>query len=125
VVECSDRPSPDRPENVVVRPYRDGVWSVRLVGSAVVVVALAACGGGDDAGSANGGGTTTTATGSATADAFVGLRKQAAIARAEQEGRPWRIGREDDEQFALTQDYIEDRVTFEIDDGEITKATFG
>jgi hypothetical protein len=106
------------------------VRSVRFIGSAVlVIVALAACGGGgDDSGSADGGvQSTTTIMGSrsATADVFVGLRKQAAIARAEQEGRPWRIGREDDEQFAVTQDYVEERVTFEIDDGTVTKAIFG
>jgi hypothetical protein len=114
------------------------VRSVRvLVCVAAVTVGLAACGGGDDSsGSVNrgGGSTTTTPTtaapatttpGSKAADAFVGLTKQAAIAKAEREGRPWRIGREDDEQFALTQDYIENRVTFEIDDGKVTQATFG
>jgi hypothetical protein len=124
VVECSDRPLRTAPGE---RSYRDGVRSVRLIASAVLVtLALAACGGGgDDSGSANGGGSTTTVAGSANADVFVGLRKQAAIARAEQEGRPWRIGREDDEQFALTQDYIENRITFEIDGGVVTKATFG
>ena len=113
----------------------------------VVTLGLAACSGGDD-GSSSGktpkGSTTTspgastttspatpgstpgsTAPGSASAESFVGLKKQAAIAKAENEGRVWRIGREDDEQFALTQDYIESRVTFEIDDGTVTKATFG
>ena len=53
------------------------------------------------------------------------MTKRAAIAAAEADGRPWRIGREDDEQFLVTQDFIEDRVTFEIDDGEVTKATLG
>jgi hypothetical protein len=106
-----------------------------LVCVAAVTVGLAACGGDDGSGSVKSGGSTTTAPatsapgtttpGSATADAFVGLAKQAAIAKAEREGRPWRIGREDDEQFALTQDYIENRVTFEIDDGTVTQATFG
>ncbi len=102
-----------------------------------VAIGLAACGGGDDNSrsvSTSRGSTTTgpvtttpgtTTPGSETADAFVGLEKQAAIRKAVREGRPWRIGREDDEQFALTQDYIENRVTFEIDDGTVTKATFG
>jgi len=101
-----------------------------------VTIGLAACGGGDDnsrAVSSSRGSTTTSPVtttpgstpGSETADAFVGLKKQAAVRKAEREGRPWRIGREDDEQFALTQDYIENRVTFEIDDGAVTKATFG
>lgn len=59
------------------------------------------------------------------AAAYVGLTKAAAIARAKAEQRPWRIGREDDEQFMLTQDFVENRVTFEIDDGKVTKATLG
>jgi hypothetical protein len=108
-----------------------------LVCVVAVTVGLAACGGGDDnprsVSSSRGSTTTvpvtttpgTTSPGSETADAFVGMTKQAAIRKAEREGRPWRIGREDDEQFALTQDYIENRVTFEIDDGTVTKATFG
>ena len=57
--------------------------------------------------------------------AYVGLTKQAAIAKAEADGRPWRLGREDGESFMLTQDYNPERVTFEIDDGKITKASFG
>jgi hypothetical protein len=101
----------------------------------VVTVGLSACGGGsEDATSTRTRGTTTTSPatatsstgpGSATATAFVGLRKRAAIDKAEREGRPWRIGREDDEQFGVTQDYVENRVTFEIDDGTVTTATFG
>jgi hypothetical protein len=101
----------------------------------VVTIGLSACSGGDEAGSARSSrGTTTspaattspgTGPGSATATAFVGLRKRAAIDKAEGEGRPWRIGREDDEQFGVTQDFVENRVTFEIDDGTVTKATFG
>ena len=56
---------------------------------------------------------------------YVGLTKRAAIAKAEDDGRPWRISREDDELFAGTLDYNPDRVSFEIDDGKVTKATFG
>jgi hypothetical protein len=108
-----------------------------LVCVVAVTIGLAACGGGDDnsrsVSSSRGSTTTvpvtttpgTTSPGSETADAFVGLKKQTAIRKAEREGRPWRIGREDDEQYAVTQDYIENRVTFEIDDGTVTKATFG
>jgi hypothetical protein len=59
------------------------------------------------------------------AAAYVGMPKADAIAAAEADGRPWRLGREDDEQFLVTQDFIEDRVTFEIDDGVVTKATLG
>ncbi len=53
---------------------------------------------------------------------FVGLTVSAATARAEDEGRPWRIGRQDDESFALTDDLVPGRVTFEIDDGIVTSA---
>jgi len=48
-----------------------------------------------------------------------------AIAKADADGRPSRIGREDDESFILTQDFIPNRVTFEIDNGEVTSASFG
>ena len=92
----------------------------------MVVVAtawLGGCGGGDDAGRP-----AVDPPPQETRDpaaAYVGMTKRAAIAAAEADDRPWRIGREDDEQFLLTQDFIEDRVTFEIDDGEVTAATLG
>jgi hypothetical protein len=102
----------------------------------MVTVGVGACSGGsDDAKSTRDTRRSTTTSpvtptssarpGSATATAFVGLRKRAAIDKAEREGRPWRIGREDDQQFGVTQDYVENRVTFEIDDGSVTTATFG
>jgi hypothetical protein len=56
---------------------------------------------------------------------YVGLSKSAAIAKAKDQGRPSRIGREDGEMFLGTLDYNPERVTFEIDDGKVTKATFG
>jgi hypothetical protein len=59
------------------------------------------------------------------AGVYVGLTKQAAIAKAEGDGRQWRLGREDGESFMLTQDYNAERVTFELDDGKVTKASFG
>lgn len=65
------------------------------------------------------------ATSTTSAGSYVGLSKRDAIARAEAEGRPWRIVREDDEYFPVTQDYVEQRVNFEIDDGTVTTATFG
>ncbi len=97
-----------------------------MITAAVLVLGvLAACGGSDDsANPTKDVKTATTAPGNA-ASAYVGLTKKAAIAKAEADGRPWRIGREDDEQFMLTQDVVENRVTFEIDDGKVTKATFG
>ncbi len=54
---------------------------------------------------------------------FVGLTSGAASALAEAEGRRWRVGREDGERFALTEDFIVGRVTFEIDDGTVTTAS--
>jgi hypothetical protein len=96
---------------------------------AVAVIAVAGCGGGSERSASrpdNSKETTTTTTkDSGTADDYVGLTKQAAIEKAEADGRPWRIGREDDERFLLTLDYNPNRVTFEIDDGKVTTATFG
>ena len=53
---------------------------------------------------------------------FIGLTKSEASALAESEGRPWRIGREDDAWFAVTADYVAGRVTFELDGGVVTVA---
>ena len=105
--------------------------------TATVVTALAVsatlglvgCGGGDggDRSDESGRGnrpTETTGTG-AVADSYVGLTKRAAIAKADASDTPWRITREDDEQFMVTQDYVPDRLNFEIDDGTVTKATLG
>ncbi len=108
-----------------------GVASVALV--AVALVGLTACGDDDSpakgAKSGSAARTTTTTTtavpGTADASAFEGLTKADAIAEAEAQNRPWRIGREDDEQFPVTLDFNENRVTFEIDDGTVTTATFG
>ena len=129
---------------------RDGVGSVRgvhlptlrrraissvavtLVTTLGLMVIVTACGGGDDSsvssrdGSKDATTTTTADGGSATdGDAYVGLTKKAAIAKADAAGVPWRITREDDEQFPATLDYNPERVNFEIDDGKVTRATFG
>ena len=58
-------------------------------------------------------------------EAFIGLSIDDATALAEQEGRAWRIARQDDEQFFLTEDYSPDRVNFEVDSGVVTIATAG
>jgi major membrane immunogen (membrane-anchored lipoprotein) len=87
---------------------------------------LAACGGDDGgSGSRRVGTPDGTETPDSGADAYVGLTKQAAIARADAAGTPWRITREDDESFMVTQDYEPDRLNFEIDDGKVTRATYG
>lgn len=54
---------------------------------------------------------------------FVGLSQEDAGALAESQARPWRVGRVDDDHFALTEDYRVGRVTLEIDDGLVTNAT--
>ena len=53
-------------------------------------------------------------------ETFVGLTLSDATSLAEDEGRPWRIARQDGEIFALTDDLVPGRVTFEIDDGTVT-----
>ena len=55
-------------------------------------------------------------------ESFVGLTISEATALAEDEDRPWRIGRQDDESLVLTDDLVPGRVTFEIDDGTVTAA---
>jgi hypothetical protein len=90
------------------------------------VAVLAGCGSSDGSSSAS---SSKSAPPSSTrpgeAVGYVGLTEQAAIAKAEAADRPWRISREDDEHFMVTQDFVEERVTFEIDDGTVTTATFG
>lgn len=101
-----------------------------LVCSIIVVigaVAMTACG--DDSDSSapakDNAKETTTSLGPGKESDYVGLTKSAAIAKAKSQGRPWRITREDGEVFPGTLDYNPDRVQFEIDNGKVTKATFG
>jgi hypothetical protein len=54
---------------------------------------------------------------------FIGLTRDEASALAETQGRRWRVGREDGERFALTDDFIVGRVTFELDDAIVTTAS--
>jgi hypothetical protein len=56
---------------------------------------------------------------------YVGLTKDEAIAAAEEAGVPWRIEREDGEEFALTMDYRPDRVNFSVEEGVITAVRAG
>ena len=58
-------------------------------------------------------------------ESFVGLTLDEAGAKADAEGREWRISRQDDEQFGLTADYNADRVTFEVDAGVVTAVVAG
>jgi hypothetical protein len=63
--------------------------------------------------------------GLAPASAYVGLTIGEATRKADGEGRPWRIGRRDDELFALTADYNPDRLTFEVDADIVTRSVTG
>jgi len=104
-----------------------------VCGIIVVIGALAltGCGDGSDSSvSAKGNSKdnakeTTTSLGPGKESDYVGLTKSAAIAKAESQGRPWRIRREDGQSFPGTLDYNPERVQFEIDNGKVTKATFG
>lgn len=89
------------------------------VAGAVLILALAvgittAIGGGEEASDGP--------TDTATSESFVTLTVSEATALAEDEGWPWRIGRQDDEAFVLTDDLVPGRVTFEIDNGTVTSA---
>ncbi len=83
--------------------------------AALAVAALAAAGGDGD--EAEGGPNTATQQ-----ERFVGLTLDDASALAETEGRLWRVAREDETYFALTDDLSPGRVTFEVDDGIVTNA---
>ncbi|MDH4168760.1 MAG: hypothetical protein OEW42_04140 [Acidimicrobiia bacterium] len=58
-------------------------------------------------------------------DDYIGLTAAEAEAKAEEDGVPYRVGREDDERFPLTADFIEHRITVDIDDGVVTAASLG
>lgn len=56
---------------------------------------------------------------------LIGKTESIAEAEAHANGWVWRIGRRDGEQFALTMDYCECRVTVSIDNGIVTEAVVG
>ena len=101
-------------------------WIAAPLMAAALALATTGCGGDDDGKSVE---TNGSASGSTTNDtspsSYVGLRKKAAIAKADAADVTWRILREDDEHFPATMDYDAARINFEIDDGEVTKATLG
>ncbi|MDH3539050.1 MAG: META domain-containing protein [Acidimicrobiia bacterium] len=55
--------------------------------------------------------------------AFIDLTRNAAIRLAVDQGRLWRISRQDDELFAHDAQLLVGRVTFEIDNGRVTSAS--
>lgn len=54
---------------------------------------------------------------------FVGMTLDVAGSWAEENGRQWRVGRQDGEELALTEDFVPGRVTFTVEDGVVTAAT--
>jgi hypothetical protein len=98
--------------------------SFRRVLAPVILLAVVAtaCGSGEPANGLAAATQTAEETESGTDTGFVGLPIEDAIARAEEEERTWRIGREDDTVHNLTRDYVVGRVTFEVDHGVVTEA---
>lgn len=118
----------------------------RVLTALALATALAACGGGTgdvagedtpaDAPTSSAGDTSTPADGDvepsgevtraeaeAIGNAYVGLTEEEAESQAEVDGRPFRVGERDGEQFALTEDYVPGRVTATITDGIVTEVT--
>ncbi len=123
----------------------------RVLTALAVATALAACGGGDgsddvggdttadspaDTPTSNADDTSTPADGDvepsgevtraeadAVGTAYVGLTEAEAESQAEVDGRPFRVGERDGEQFALTEDYVQGRVTATVTDGVVTAVT--
>jgi hypothetical protein len=60
--------------------------------------------------------------GSLDAGDFVGLDSEEAVVLAERDGHPWRVARDNDQHFALTDDLVAGRLTLEIDEGVVTAA---
>ena len=56
---------------------------------------------------------------------LIGKTEASAEAYANDKGWVWRVGRRDGEQFMLTQDYCECRVTVSIDNSIVTDAVVG
>ena len=89
-----------------------------IVAALLVGLALAGCAeAGDDGAAADGPGDSETQQ-----TPFVGLSLDEAIDLADTEGRAWRVAREDDADFALTDDLQPGRVTFEVDAGIVSAA---
>ncbi len=93
----------------------------RLVCAAVTLALFtASCDDGD--GGDTGGDVASEGEDTAGASRFIGLAVDDAVALAESEGRLWRISRDGTEFFAMDAALVEDRVTFEVDDGTVTSA---
>lgn len=109
--------------------FRTPAVSRLVVVIASLSLGLGACGGDDDStAEAPSEQTTTSATGEGTSEAFdeyVGLTVDDAGALAEEQGRPWRVVKEDGQDRAVTLDFIDNRLNFEVEDGVVVRVTTG
>lgn len=118
----------------------------RVLTAIALASALAACGGGTDSDPAAGGdapadtptssddtsspaddvqptGEVTQAEAEAVGTAYIGLTEEEAQTQAEVDGREFRVGERDGEQFALIENYVLGRVTATVTDGVVTEVT--
>ena len=58
----------------------------------------------------------------AVGNAYLGLTETEVEEQAAIDGRPWRVGAEDGEQYMLTEDYVLGRVTVTLEGGVVTEA---
>lgn len=92
---------------------------------------LAACSSANDSTSGNTDGSVVVIPGAdvvitaAQAATLIGKTEAIAETDAHANGWVWRVGRRDDEEFALTMDYCECRVTVSIDNDIVTEAVVG
>lgn len=60
---------------------------------------------------------------SASPDGYIGLTESQAIDWATNNGLEYRVTRRDTESLPITDDFRNDRVNFELDNGKVTKAS--
>ena len=98
-----------------------------------VLLVAGACGGDDDDDGSSAANATTTSTTAAPTDsttaaefeAYIGLTVEAAGAKADGDGRPWRVVMEDGVAKPVTMDFNEQRLNFTVVDGKVTSVTTG
>ncbi len=68
---------------------------------------------------------TTDSTTAAEFEAYIGLTVEAAGAKADAAGRPWRVVMEDGVAKPVTMDFNDQRLNFTVVDGKVTNVTTG
>jgi hypothetical protein len=58
-------------------------------------------------------------------EGYVGLTEEAAVAKAKQAGRRWRVVQRDDQLFPVTRDYRPHRLNFTVKNGKVVNVTSG